>query len=345
MVNKKILVTGAAGFIGFHLCCSLVKKGYSVVGLDNLNDYYDINLKLSRLNQLGILEKDIRNKQNLVSSSVYGDLFQFIKTSLENQESIFKLFDKQRFSIVCNLAAQAGVRYSLKKPHAYVESNVSGFLSVLEASRKFKVDHLIYASTSSVYGTNTQIPFAVDDITDSPVSIYAATKKTNELMAHVYSHNFKLRTTGLRFFTVYGPWGRPDMAMFLFTDAILNNKPIQVYNNGNMERDFTFIDDVIEGIIKIIEQKTNKNIKNDNQYRLYNIGNNNAIRLLDFINVLESKLGIVAEKKFLPMQTGDIKKTWANVNDLIEDYNYQPNTSIEKGVSDFVDWYKAYHKI
>ena len=246
--------------------------------------------------------------------------------------------------MVCNLAAQAGVRYSLENPEAYVDSNLVGFLNILECCRNYNIKHLVYASSSSVYGLNKKVPFSTDDNVDHPISLYAATKKSNELMAHTYSHLFKIPTTGLRFFTVYGPWGRPDMAMFLFTDAIINNKPIKVFNYGKMERDFTYIDDIVEGVVRIIEHHNDARIKNNKLYKVYNIGNNNSVKLLDFIKEIELNLGVEAQKNMLPIQPGDVERTWANVDELIKDYNYQPNTSIQEGVKAFVGWYKSYYK-
>lgn len=336
----KILVTGAAGFIGYFVSKSLVAKGHEVVGLDNINDYYDINLKYARLNELGIARKDAV-EFNVVTKSATSNSFSFIRLALEDRENLPKLFQAQKFDVVCNLAAQAGVRYSLENPEAYVDSNLVGFLNILECCRNYKIKHLVYASSSSVYGFNKKIPFETTDNVDQPVSLYAATKKSNELMAHTYSHLYNFQTTGLRFFTVYGPWGRPDMAMFLFTDAIINGNPIKVFNNGNMERDFTYIDDIAEGVVRIIEGgKRQKNL-----YKIYNIGNNKSIKLLNFIKEIESALGITSHKTLLPMQPGDVEKTWANVDDLITDYDYRPNTPIKEGVKSFINWYKDYFKI
>ena len=264
--------------------------------------------------------------------------------NLEDREELPKLFKSENFDVVCNLAAQAGVRYSLENPESYVDSNLVGFLNILECCRNYSIKHLVYASSSSVYGLNKKVPFSTDDNVDHPISLYAATKKSNELMAHTYSHLFKIPTTGLRFFTVYGPWGRPDMAMFLFTDAIVNNKPIKVFNYGKMERDFTFIDDIVEGVVRILEKPANQRIENNQFYKVYNIGNNNSIKLLDFIKEIELNLEKEAKKNMLPIQPGDVERTWANVDDLINDYDYRPNTSIEHGVKAFVDWYKSYYK-
>ena len=339
----KILVTGAAGFIGFYISKVLLEKGHEVVGLDNINDYYDVNLKFARLKELGINNGDAIIFNKLCKSENYNK-FSFIKMNLEDRTELPKLFESQKFDIVCNLAAQAGVRYSLENPEAYIDSNVVGFLNILECCRNFKIKHLVYASSSSVYGLNKKIPFSTEDNVDHPISLYAATKKSNELMAYTYSHLFKIPTTGLRFFTVYGPWGRPDMAMFLFTDAIINNKPIKVFNYGNMERDFTYIDDIVEGVIRIIEKQPDVRFKNNQLYKLYNIGNNNSVKLLDFIKEIELNLGKESKKEMLPMQPGDVERTWANVDALIKDYNYSPNTPIKEGVKAFINWFKVYYK-
>ncbi len=340
--RKKILVTGAAGFIGFYVSKVLLNKGHEVVGLDNINDYYDVNLKFARLNELGINSRDAKVLNKLCASERYAN-FSFIKMNLEDRDELPKLFKNQKFDIICNLAAQAGVRYSLENPEAYVDSNVVGFLNVLECCRTFKIKHLVYASSSSVYGLNKKIPFSTNDNVDNPISLYAATKKSNELMAHTYSHLFKIPTTGLRFFTVYGPWGRPDMAMFLFTDAIVKNKPIKVFNYGKMERDFTYIDDIVQGVIRVLEKPIQERIKNNAIYKVYNIGNNNSVKLLDFIKEIEINLETEAKKDMLPIQPGDVERTWANLDDLINDYNYRPNTSIKHGVKSFIDWYKEYY--
>ena len=339
----KVLITGVAGFIGFHLAEKLLKKGHEVVGIDNVNDYYDVKLKYSRLNKLGILTDQASVFNKHCASEVHPNLL-FVRMNIENREELPKLFKKYDFDIVCNLAAQAGVRYSIENPETYIDSNVVGFLNILECSRHNNIKHLIYASSSSVYGLNKKIPFSTDDNVDHPISLYAATKKSNELMAHTYSHLFKIPTTGLRFFTVYGPWGRPDMAMFLFTDAIIKDKPIKVFNHGNMERDFTYIDDIVEGITRIAEKQTDERIKKNELYKLYNIGNNNCVKLLDFIKEIEANLGKEAKKDMLPMQPGDVERTWADVDKLIKDYDYQPNTSIKDGVKSFIDWFKEYYK-
>ena len=340
----KILVTGAAGFIGFFVSKSLLEKGHEVVGLDNINDYYDVNLKYARLKELGIVKDNAETFNSITNSKTYSG-FSFIRLALEDRKNLPKLFKFQSFDVVCNLAAQAGVRYSLENPEAYVDSNVVGFLNILECCRNYNIKHLVYASSSSVYGLNEKIPFETSDTVDHPVSLYAATKKSNELMAHAYAHLYGFKTTGLRFFTVYGPWGRPDMAMFLFTDAIINDKPIKVFNNGNLERDFTYIDDITEGVIRILETPLINEISKKDLYKIYNIGNNKSVKLMDFITAIEESLGTIAKKEMLPMQLGDVEKTWANVDDLIADYDYRPNTPIKLGVQRFVDWYKDYYKI
>ena len=337
----KVLVTGAAGFIGFYVSKVLLSKGYEVVGLDNINDYYDVNLKFSRLKELGV-DKNGAEIFNTICKSL-NDNFSFIRMNLENREELPKLFKNENFDIVCNLAAQAGVRYSLENPETYIDSNLVGFLNILECCRHNDIKHLVYASSSSVYGLNEKIPFSTEDNVDHPISLYAATKKSNELMAHTYSHLFKTPTTGLRFFTVYGPWGRPDMAMFLFTDAIINDRPIKVFNHGKMERDFTYIDDIAEGVVRVIEKSPQSRIDNTEFYKVYNIGNNNSVKLLDFIKEIEINLGKDATKEMLPIQPGDVERTWADVDQLIKDYDYRPNTSIKDGVKSFIDWFKAYY--
>jgi len=336
-IENKILVTGVAGFIGFHLAKRLLLEGYQVIGIDNLNNYYDVNLKISRLKELGI-KSGIFNYNEPLKSETF-DTFQFYKINLEDREHLPELFEEHKFNIVCNLAAQAGVRYSLENPEAYIDSNVVGFLNLLECSRNFNIEHLIYATSSSVYGQNKKVPFSVKDNVDKPISLYAATKKSNELMAYTYSHLFNFKTTGLRFFTVYGPWGRPDMAMFLFTDAIIKGKPIKVFNNGNLERDFTFVDDIVDGVISIVKNGENQK----SNYSLYNIGNSKPVKLLDFIEEIEEQLNINAIKEMLPMQAGDVERTWADVSDLTKDFAYQPKTSIKEGVGEFIEWYKGYY--
>jgi len=336
----KILVTGSAGFIGFFLSKRLLEQGNKIVGIDNLNDYYDINLKKSRLEQLQVF-----------------DDFVFVKDDIANRGMITELFELNRFDVVVNLAAQAGVRYSIKNPYAYIDSNLMGFGNILEACRQTKVKHLVYASSSSVYGANTKMPFSVNDNVDHPVSLYAATKKSNELMAHSYSHLYKIPMTGLRFFTVYGPWGRPDMAYYKFTKAILNNEPIDVYNHGAMKRDFTYIDDIVEGVVRVIgkipapvsfgaKNGDNDTIKIENTgkftapYKIYNIGNNKPVDLLKFITVLENALGKKAVKNMLPMQPGDVPVTYADIDDLIKDVGFSPSITIEDGLERFVRWVK-----
>ncbi|MCT7597595.1 NAD-dependent epimerase [Aliarcobacter butzleri] len=343
----KILVTGTAGFIGYHLALKLLERGDEVVGLDNINDYYDVNLKYARLTKLGINKEKIEENK-LVASKIYLK-HKFIKMDLSNTENIYKLFETEKFDAVCNLAAQAGVRYSLENPHAYINSNIVGFTNILEACRHNDVKNLCYASSSSVYGLNKSQPFKTTDKTDTPISLYAATKKSNELMAHTYSHLFGISTTGLRFFTVYGPWGRPDMALFLFTKAALEGNKIDVFNNGEMLRDFTYIDDIVEGVIRVIDNpaksdknwdgKTGETSTSSAPYKIYNIGNNNPVKLMDFITAIENKLGKTIEKNMMPIQAGDVPATYADVSDLVEDMGYKPATPIQKGVDDFVDWY------
>jgi UDP-glucuronate 4-epimerase len=337
--NKTILVTGAAGFIGYHLCERLVKEGFIVLGLDNINDYYDVNLKYARLQNLGINREDIVYN-TIITSTKHGEKLQFVKLNIEDRENLPELLKTHAFDIVCNLAAQAGVRYSLENPFAYIESNILGFLNILEACRNFNVNKLVYASSSSVYGLNERIPFSTEDKVDNPISIYAATKKSNELMAHTYGHLFNIETIGLRFFTVYGPWGRPDMAMFLFTDAILNGKPIKVFNEGNLSRDFTFIDDIIEGVYLTLTKPQ----KADKIHALYNIGNGKPVKLFEFIKQIELCTGKNAEKLMLPMQDGDVERTWADTSELETDYGYKPMTNIDEGVNKFVKWFNEFYK-
>jgi UDP-glucuronate 4-epimerase len=340
----KILVTGAAGFIGYHLCKKLIAQNHVVVGLDNINDYYDPELKISRLIDLGMKRESVV-VDNSLSQSLEHSNFSFIRSSLEDSITLDSLFKAENFEVVCNLAAQAGVRYSLENPSVYVQSNVVGFLNILECCRKYNIGHLVYASSSSVYGLNKSIPFKASDRVDTPISLYAATKRSNELMAHTYSHLYQLPTTGLRFFTVYGPWGRPDMAMYLFVDALIKGENINVFNEGNMERDFTYVDDIVEGMAKIIDGGDSKRNLDTDLYKVYNIGNNASVKLMDFITAIEHELGITGKKKPMPMQPGDVEKTWADVTDLIHDYDYQPNTDVQYGVSQFVQWYKEYHAI
>lgn len=334
-MKSRFLVTGAAGFIGFSLAKRLIERGDEVVGIDNLNDYYDVNLKKARLAQL-------EGRQG----------FRFVKMSLEDREGVLSLFKEERFDKAINLAAQAGVRYSLINPYSYIDSNIVGFINLLEGCRHNGVKHLIFASSSSVYGANTKMPFSVHDNVDHPVSLYAATKKANELMAHTYSHLYQLPCTGLRFFTVYGPWGRPDMALFLFTKAILEGRPIDVFNYGKMQRDFTYIDDIVEGVIRVADKIPQPDAKwSGNKpdpgtsrapYRIYNIGNNNPVELMKFIEVLEKALGKEAAKNLLPIQLGDVPATYADVDDLTRDVGFKPATSIEDGIKRFVEWYKDY---
>jgi len=349
----KLLLTGTAGFIGFHLAKRMLERGVEVVGLDCINDYYDVNLKYARLEQTGIDRNKIEYGK-FVQSTKYPN-YRFIKLKLEDREAILKLFEQEQFDKVCNLAAQAGVRYSLQNPFTYIDSNINGFLNILEGCRHNGVKHLAYASSSSVYGLNEEMPFSVHHNVDHPISLYAASKKSNELMAHTYSYLYGIPTTGLRFFTVYGPWGRPDMALFLFTKAILEGKPIDVYNNGNMQRDFTYIDDIVEGIVRVIDSSPSGNPNWTGKhpdpgtsvapYRVYNIGNSKPVKLLDFIDAIEDALGKKAIKNFLPLQPGDVPATWADVNDLEIDLGYHPNTDIRIGVKRFVEWYKEYFKL
>ena len=338
----KILVTGAAGFIGFHVSKKLLENGHTVIGLDNINDYYDLDLKYARLEQLGVEKEKAEVFDQTVTSGSFEGRFRFVRLSLEDREALPLLFQTEKFEVVCNLAAQAGVRYSLENPETYVDSNIVGFLNVLECCRHHRIKHLVYASSSSVYGLNEKIPFETTDPVDHPASLYAASKKSNELMAHTYTHLYGFPTTGLRFFTVYGPWGRPDMAMFLFTDAIVKGAPIKVFNKGHMERDFTYIDDITDGVVRILE-KEKDGTEGPPPYRVYNIGNNKAVKLLDFIDAIERSLGKKAKRQLMPMQAGDVEKTWANVDDLIRDYGYRPNTPIEQGIDSFIGWYKQYY--
>lgn len=347
----KILITGTAGFIGYHLALKLLERGDEVVGLDNVNDYYDPGLKYNRLKQTGILPEAIQPGRKV--QSTYYSNYRFIQMDLENQNDLMRLFREEGFDRVCHLAAQAGVRYSLTHPHAYVDSNLVGFMNILEASRHHHIKHLAYASSSSVYGMNESMPFSTHDNVDHPVSLYAATKKSNELMAHTYSHLYELPATGLRFFTVYGPWGRPDMALFKFTKAILDDQPIHVYNNGEMQRDFTYIDDIVEGVTRVIDQAPAPNpnwsgvdpdpSSSKAPYKIYNIGNNNPVHLMDFIHAIEKEVGREAKKVYMPMQPGDVPKTWADVSDLMENFGYKPATDIQDGVSRFVQWYRDYY--
>ena len=332
----KILVTGVAGFIGMSVAKALLERGDEVVGIDNLNDYYDVQLKHDRL-------KLIENFET----------FSFIEMDISDREAMKTLFEKQHFQRVFNSAAQAGVRYSLENPHAYVDSNLVGFVNILEGCRQTKVEHLVYASSSSVYGANTNMPFSVHDNVDHQVSLYAATKKSNELMAHTYSHLYNIPTTGLRFFTVYGPWGRPDMSPSLFTGAILRDEPINVFNEGKMKRDFTYIDDIVEGVVRVLDKTAEANPDYDNNnsdpatsfapYRVYNIGNNDVVQLMDFIAIIENAVGKKAEKNMMGMQDGDVVATYANIDALIDAVGFKPATPLKEGMQKFVDWYKEYH--
>ncbi len=326
----KILVTGAAGFIGYYVTLQLLSRGDQVIGVDNLNDYYDVSLKQARLDQ--------------IAQHPQANNFKFIKLDLADVEATAHLFKQQQFDRVVHLAAQAGVRYSLQNPNAYVQSNLVAFTNVLEGCRHSQVKHLVYASSSSVYGGNTKMPFSEKDTVDTPVSLYAATKKANELMAHTYSHLYGLPTTGLRFFTVYGPWGRPDMSPFLFADAILNNKPIKVFNHGDMMRDFTYVDDIVEGVIRVLDKPANPQEGSHLPYRIFNIGNSQPEKLMDFIGIMENAFGKEAEKEFLPMQAGDVKATYADTSALESWVGFKPNTSLKQGVKKFSEWYKSYYK-
>ena len=337
-MKEKVLITGAAGFIGYHLTKKLTEMGHPVVGIDNMNDYYEVTLKEDRLK---LLQEQ--------------DTFTFCKVDLEEKDRIDALFAEHRFDYVVNLAAQAGVRYSLENPYAYVNANVTGFLNILEACRHYPVKHLVYASSSSVYGANTQMPFSTHHTVDHPVSLYAATKKSNELMAHTYSHLYGIATTGLRFFTVYGPYGRPDMALFLFTKAILEGQPIKVFNNGEMRRDFTYVDDIVEGVARLLPHAAQPNpdwsgdtpdtASSYAPYRIYNIGNNSPVKLLDFVEAIEESLGMHAEKDFMPLQDGDVPATYADVTDLMEAVGFKPATELKVGVQNFVDWYREYYQV
>ncbi len=353
----KILVTGAAGFIGYHLVRRLLARGDEVVGLDNIDDYYDVQLKLGRLSQCGITPprgaSDIPWGRMLASASEPG--YRFVRMSLEDREAMDTLFRRESFDAVCNLAAQAGVRYSLENPSVYVETNIVGFLNVLESCRHHGVNNLSYASSSSVYGLNRRQPYSTHDHVNHPVSLYAASKKSNELMAHTYSHLFGIATTGLRFFTVYGPWGRPDMALFLFTRAALAGEPISVFNHGEMSRDFTYIDDIVEGLVRVIDNPATVNsdwdaaapdpASSSAPYRIYNIGNDNPVPLLSFIEALEKSLGLTIEKDLLPLQPGDVPDTWADAGDLVRDMGYRPATPVQEGIDRFVAWYRDFYRV
>lgn len=337
----RILVTGAAGFIGFHLVQKLINNTEIIVGIDNINNYYEVDLKYARLDETGISQSKIKWAQE-VKSYKYNN-YTFCRINLEDKEYLNKIFQDYKIDVVINLAAQAGVRYSLENPDVYVQSNIVGFLNILECCRHFKIKHLIYASSSSVYGENKKVPFSVDDAVDNPISLYAATKKSNELIAYTYSHLYGIPTTGLRFFTVYGPWGRPDMAIYLFTKAILNGESIKVFNNGKMRRDFTYIDDIIAGIDIVLKNTPEKN-ESTPAYSLYNIGNGKPEALMDFVDAIETSLGIEAVKEFLPMQAGDVPQTWADTSAL-KVLGYTGNVSIREGVDKFIKWYRLYHNV
>lgn len=349
----KILVTGIAGFIGYHLVMSLINRDDEIIGLDSINDYYDVSIKYGRLKNCGFDKSNIEYNK-LIKSSKYSNL-SFIKLGLEDKNNLENLFKEEKFDKVINLAAQAGVRYSLVNPQAYIDSNITGFLTILECCRNFSIKHLTYASSSSVYGLNEKQPFSTKDNVDHPVSLYASSKKCNELMAHTYSHLFKIPTTGLRFFTVYGPWGRPDMALFIFTKSILENKPIDVYNYGKMQRDFTYISDIVQGIIKVND---NPPIGNSNwdplnpdpssssaPYKIYNIGNSKPVELMSFVKTIEEELGKKAIINLLPIQPGDVPATYADVTDLIENFNYKPQVSVKEGIKNFIEWYRNFYSI
>ena len=348
----KYLVTGTAGFIGSYTAERLLARGDEVVGLDNINDYYDVSLKFSRLKKTGIDPSNIIYGE--ITKSSRHENYNFIKMNLEDRQGIEGLFKKEGFDMVCHLAAQAGVRYSITNPHAYIDSNIVGFQNILEACRNNTIKHLAYASSSSVYGLNGNYPFSTHDNVDHPVSLYAATKKANELMAHTYSHLYGVPTTGLRFFTVYGPWGRPDMALFIFTKAILEGMPIEVFNYGDMKRDFTYVDDIVTGVVKVLDNPPKGNPDWNGKdpdpscsvspYRIYNIGNNSPVSLMDFIDAIEKSIGKKAKKNFLPMQPGDVPATWADVNDLVKDLGYAPGVDVREGVQKFVEWYREYYK-
>ncbi|WP_169999855.1 NAD-dependent epimerase [Campylobacter sp. RM9328] len=349
----KILVTGTAGFIGFHLANALAKRGDEVVGYDNINDYYDVNLKLARLKNAGFDVSEIEERK-LITSKTNANL-KFIKADLADKEVLENLFKEYKFDCVVNLAAQAGVRYSLINPQAYIDSNITGFLNILECCRHNKTANLVYASSSSVYGLNENMPFSTHEAVNHPISLYAATKKSNEMMAHTYSHLFGVSTTGLRFFTVYGPWGRPDMALFLFTEAALKGKSIDVFNHGKMKRDFTYVDDIVKGIIKCVDNPAKPNPKwnakapdpatSSAPFKVYNIGNNSPVELMDYIKAVEIRIGREIEKNFMPLQAGDVPATFADVSDLVEDFDYKPNTSVNDGVARFVEWYSEFYGV
>ena len=336
-----ILVTGAAGFIGFHTIKRLIERGDKITGIDNINDYYDPKLKFARLAELGINKDDV--DWNKPALSKISDNLKFIRMNIEDRKMLPELFAKEKFDRIINLAAQAGVRYSIENPWAYAESNLMGFLNILECCRLFGTEHLVYASSSSVYGGNEKVPFSENDNVDSPVSLYAATKKANELMASCYTKLYGFAATGLRFFTVYGPWGRPDMAPILFANAIADGKPIKVFNNGNLSRDFTYIDDIVEGLLKVLDKIPEKT-SDGRKHTIYNIGCSNPVQLMDFIETLECAMGKNAEKIFLPMQQGDVYQTFADTSKLEHDVNYKPSVSLKEGIGEFIYWYKTIYK-
>lgn len=349
-MKKKVLITGVAGFIGFHLAKKLVKEGLDVVGIDNVNDYYDPELKLARLRELGIDTSDIKDLDPVIGKIL------FVKLDLQDKKSMLSLFEKQRFDYVVNLAAQAGVRHSLTHPQDYVDNNITGFLNVLEGCRAYPVEHLVFASSSSVYGLSEAIPFSEDDSTDHPLAMYAASKKANEMMAHSYAHLYGIASTGLRFFTVYGPWGRPDMALFIFTKAMIEGKEFEVFNNGDMSRDFTYVDDIVESIKRLLPkppQKNNPNFdvtnptpsKSKAAYQIFNIGNNAPVQLMEYVGTIEKELGVKGKIVFKPIQPGDVARTYANVESLYEYIDFKPQTKVEEGIKHFVEFYKEYHKL
>jgi len=347
----KILVTGSAGFIGYHLVKKLVETKHKIVGLDVINDYYDLRVKYGRLDMCGIHIQNI--KHNVIVQSSKHKNYKFIKLDLSDQKNIYHLFENEKFDVVVNLAAQAGVRYSITNPDAYLQSNIIGFYNILEACRQNKIKHLVFASSSSVYGWNEKLPFSTSDNVDHPISLYAASKKSNELLAHSYSALYNIPTTGLRFFTVYGPWGRPDMALFLFAKNIIKGKPIDVYNHGNMMRDFTYIDDIVEGIVRVIDKPAKPNMNWNGEkpdpgssrapYKIYNIGNNAPVSLLDFIEAIEKAVGKKAIKNLMPLQPGDVPSSHADVTDLVNDLGYKPETSIQEGINSFIKWYMKFY--
>lgn len=335
----KILITGTAGFIGFHLAKRMLNEGWQVLGYDNINEYYDINLKYARLYETGILRNDV-SYGKLIQSNTYIN-YRFVQANLEDRSFIEDLFKTEQFDVVCNLAAQAGVRYSIENPHAYIDSNIVGFMNILECCRHNDIKHLVYASSSSVYGNSDKIPFSENDRVDHPISLYAATKKADELMAHTYSHLYQLPTTGLRFFTVYGPYGRPDMAPMLFANAIIEGKPIKVFNHGDLSRDFTYIDDIIEGVVRVVNHIPTKNAEHP-YYQVFNIGHSQPVQLMNFIHTIENAIGKKALLEMYPMQQGDVKITYANTTDLAKAVNYKPTTELKKGIEKFVEWFSCY---